>query len=45
VSFYYFFGERFFLKISGNDLILIRQNNELIDKAENNNNQRRDNRI
>lgn len=34
-SFYYFFGERFFLKISGNDLILMRQNSELIDKAEN----------
>jgi len=34
VSFYYFFGERFFLKISGDDLILIRQNDELIDKAE-----------
>lgn len=35
VSFFYFFGERLFLKISGNDLILIRQNSELIDKAEN----------
>lgn len=35
ISFYYFFGERFSLKISGDDLILTRQNNELIDKAEN----------
>ncbi|RJQ33472.1 hypothetical protein C4566_03530 [Candidatus Parcubacteria bacterium] len=35
ISFYYFFGERFLLKISGNDLIVIRQNNELIDKVEN----------
>jgi hypothetical protein len=34
VSLYYLFGERLLLKISGNDLILIRQNNELIDKVE-----------